>query len=1003
MRVARLHLSFLIATLFLLALPTLSAQQITYYDFNAPQADPTQVSYSCGASQIQAVSNGPAPAPLFCFNDQTGANANPSFISDFFPPSIDPTGGQGSTQYAVQTTPSSGYQDQSLWFSVPQKVVDGFTSWFAFKITPNGTTADGIAFVIQNASGGGNDTDTGCAEQGSGVSTIGAVGGCMGYGGIDNSVALEFDTYLNGWDSNANHIALQSCGAGVANSPDHSTCNVSLTLNDTSVPALVLNPTTSTANPTAVTLADGNVHQVVVIYNGPNDTPSNYLYVYLDPPFVPGTHTPDPTQGATPIIQGSYDLTSSISPLINSGTTNDSAYVGFTSATGSFFEQDELMAWTFTTHSSVSQLQALSPPGTPTIFYFGTYDFSVTYPVGGPSTSGISMAVTANAISPANFANLMGIGPSQFAGTQCQVYDDTGGNCIIFSASCVYTATNVPVACPNTLSTPYFIDIAESYDNSIQPTSPGLLQGDPLYSAISTIVGDGSTATVTCGTPLVPGGQPYGECAVTPGQSVTIFGAQPAGFNGTFTVTSSSAPNVFTYSSNVNASSTTGGFVTSNNVQNIFTSYVPQNIDGTSAGHTKNFSEFAATAVTVVGSQTQLTAATLTPIQGAADLLTATVTAASSAVFGPGSMPTGTTPAIPPSTVAFLSGVGLTPIPGCEAVPVTPTSATTGTATCSYTPTATGSVLITAQYSDVYHVPSSGTVTLTVAPPYDAAIALTVGNTVQPFGNSITESACITSATSAVATGTVKFYDGATLLSTVKVGSNGCAKWTISPPLGVGTHTLTAFYSGDSHNPSGTSAPVTVTVNPASVWMIPVCGPPTVPYGGTYQCAVGVFYNLGFAKGTLTFTLDGGTPVNMTLNSLGVATYITKPGLGPHSLVVSYAAQGNFGSAGPVTEKFTVVAAPVTVNLTASSKSVKSGKPVTFTASVCSSTGNPSSGSVAFYDGSTLLTTVTVNSKGVASYSTSSLSVGNHTIKAVYNGSPDYGTGSATVSVSITK
>jgi hypothetical protein len=998
MHLSRWKLSLLIAAPLLAVLPTLSAQQITYYDFNTPQANPSQVSYSCAAAGV------PAPtAALFCFNDETGASANPSFIYDTYPPSIDPTGGQGSSQYAIQTTPATGYQGQSLWFSVPQKVVNGFTTWFAFKIDPNGETADGIALVLQNAAGGGNDTDTGCAEQGSGVSAVGAVGGCLGYGGLDNSVALEFDTYQNNWDSNANHIALQSCGAGVANSPDHSTCNVSVTLNNTSVSTLVLNPTTSTANPTAVTLADGNVHQVVVIYNGPNDTPSNYLYVYLDPPFVSGTHTPDPTQGATPIIQGGYDLTTSITPFINSGSTNDSAYVGFTSATGYYFEQDELMAWTFTTHSSVSQLQPLNPPGTPTIFYFGSYDFSVTYPVGGPSTSGISMAVTANAISPADFSSLMGIGPSQFTGTQCQVYDDTGGNCIIFSAACVYTATNVSVACPNTLNTNLFIDIAESYDNSIQPTSPGLLQGDPLYSAISSITGDGTTATVTCGTPLVPGGPPFGECAVTPGQTVTIFGAQPAGFNGTFTVQSSVAPNTFTFLGGASGSSTTGGFVTSNNVQNIFTSYTPETIDGTSAGHTKSFSEFAATALTVVGSQTQVTAATNTPIEGSPDLLTATVTAASNAVPGPGSMPTGTTPAIPPSAVTFFSDAGITTIPGCVNVPVTSTSATTGTATCSYTPTTTGSVLITAQYSDVYHVPSSGMLTLNVAPPFDASIVVTLSSTMPTYGSSVTENVCITPATSAAATGTVALYDGTTLLKTLTLGSNGCAKWTITPPLSVGTHTLTAFYSGDKNNPSGTSAPSTVTVSAAVTKLSASCGPSSVLYGETYQCAVVVSDNGGYAKGAVTFTLDGGTPVNVTLSSCGLAVYVTKASLGAHSLVIYYAAQGNYGAAGPVTEKFTVVVAPVSVNLSASSKSIKSGKPETLTASVCSPVGNPTSGSVSFYDGSTLLTTVAVNSKGVASYTTSTLSVGSHTIKAVYGGSTGYGTGSATVSVTVTK
>ncbi len=999
--------------LFTLALPTaVIAQQITYYDFDIPQANPSQVSYYCNqVSEAVAPTQG---STLFCFNDGTGAAANPSFILDQYPASIDPNGGSGSAHYATQMNPDSGNQDSTMWFSVPQRVTSGFTSWFAFKLTPvaNGQ-ADGIAFVIQNASGGGADSG-GCAATGYGASVYGGAGGCMGYGGVDNSLALEFDTYDNSdfGDPNANHIALQSCGlsdgVGLPNSPNHTNCNVSLLdANGNPVSTLITNPTTSTANPVAVNLADGNVHQAVVIYNGPNDSPANYMYVYLDPPYVAGTHTPDPTQGAVPIFQGTYDITTSISPFISSGTANDSAYVGFTSGTGYFSEQQEVMAWTFTAHTSVSQIQPLNTPGTPTIFNFGSYNFAVTYPVGGPSVSDISMIITANTISPANFSALIATGPSQFTGTQCQVYDDTGGNCIIFSASCVYTDTNAPVACPNTLNTSLFIDVSQGYDNTIQPISPGLLQGDPLYTPIASITGDGSTATVTCGTPLVPGGTPYGECSVTPGQTVTILGAQPAGFNGTVTVAATPATNTFTFASTVSGATTTGGYLTSNNVQNIFTSYTPQTIDASSAGKTKSFSDFVDTAITVVPSQTSLGAATTTPIVGSTDLITATITGLSSQVPGPGSMPTGTTPPIAPSTVNFFTGPSssLTPIANCTGVLVTATSATTGTAPCPYATTAVGPVTITAQYSDAYHTPSSSTLNLNVQPTFDAAIKLTFGSTSLTYPGTTTETVCITPATSSAATGTVKLYDGTNLLTTLTL-SNGCAKWNISPPLGVGVHSMTAAYSGDSNNPAGVSAPTIVTVKVASTLMVPVCGPPSVPYGSSYQCAVGVFYNLGFATGNITYSLDGGAPVSVPLSNIGIAAFVlSKPALGAHHIVLNYAAQGNFGAAGPITIPFTVVVAPVSVGLKASTTSTNSGSPVTFTATVTSSSaGAPSTGTVSFYNGSKLLVTNAVNASGVATYTTTTLPVGSNTIKATYNGSTDYGTGtSSSVTVTIKK
>lgn len=84
---------------------------------------------------------------------------------------------------------------------------------------------DGLAFVIQNAIGSGSDPDpyltsanTGSAETGSGLSVISGGGGGMGYGRIDNSIALEADTFDDSYDPwdygtnyyNGNHMAMQS-------------------------------------------------------------------------------------------------------------------------------------------------------------------------------------------------------------------------------------------------------------------------------------------------------------------------------------------------------------------------------------------------------------------------------------------------------------------------------------------------------------------------------------------------------------------------------------------------------------------------------------------------------------------------------------------------------------------------------------------------------------------------------------------------------------------------
>jgi len=63
-----------------------------------------------------------------------------------------------------------------------------------------------------------------------------------------------------------------------------------------------------------------------------------------------------------------------------------------------------------------------------------------------------------------------------------------------------------------------------------------------------------------------------------------------------------------------------------------------------------------------------------------------------------------------------------------------------------------------------------------------------------------------------------------------------------------------------------------------------------------------------------------------------------------------------------------------------------SGTAVTFTATVISALGTGPTGNVTFKDGATSLGTGTLNSGGQATLTTSSLSVGPHTITGVYSG-----------------
>lgn len=86
--------------------------------------------------------------------------------------------------------------------------------------------------------------------------------------------------------------------------------------------------------------------------------------------------------------------------------------------------------------------------------------------------------------------------------------------------------------------------------------------------------------------------------------------------------------------------------------------------------------------------------------------------------------------------------------------------------------------------------------------------------------------------------------------------------------------------------------------------------------------------------------------------------------------------------------------ATTTTTLTSSRNPSHVGQSVNFTANEAPEFGSKVTGSVAFYDGATLLKTVDVNG-GVAKYTTSTLTQGMHSITATYNGSTSFDGSSA--------
>ena len=383
----------------------------------------------------------------------------------------------------------------SAWFSIPslvnpkagQQVVNlGFTTYFKFQIHTAAiccTPADGFAFVIQNSS----------------ATALGTGSGGLGYAGIPNSLAVEFDTFqdASNSDPNANHVAVQSCGASL-NSPDHTNpppigtgCLVGAGINSSSIPHLGV---TCTSGP----CKDGAIHEVVIEYDAPaSGTGNGTLTVWIDPAFVGTTHTPVST-AVKAINALPYNINN-----IQSTPGLNSAWVGFTASQTSDPQAQDILAWEFSPHAASQVQQQIPPGGTPAIYSFGQHDTIVTYfstftnngcdlmsPTPGDPCL---MTVVATPWDREVFHNTR-LAPGPFDQEQCVVYQGTGGKCIVYSITCQQNShPTIDVPCPQ-ISTPpgpkctfgspgciAFSTSSYTLDN-VTPTNADYLKTDPIGS-----------------------------------------------------------------------------------------------------------------------------------------------------------------------------------------------------------------------------------------------------------------------------------------------------------------------------------------------------------------------------------------------------------------------------------------------------------------------------------------------------------------------------------------
>jgi hypothetical protein len=559
---------------------------------------------------------------------------------------------------------------------------------------------------------------------------------------------------------------------------------------------------------------------------------------------------------------------------------------------------------------------------------------------------------------------------------------------------------------------------ANDFSISANPTSLSLAQGAGGSSSISTAQVRGSAETVA----LTVSGVPNGASASLNPSSVTAGGSSALAVNagtaaiGTYTLTiigtAASATHWTTVTLTVTpATGTTSTTLTSTPSPSVFGQSVTLTATvASSSGHPTGKVSFmdgatslgtgtlnASDQATLVTATLGLGTHSLKAVYGGDANFTGSASSALSQVVKQASSTTLLASSANPSAVGQSVTFAATVVPQFSGTPsgtvlfkdgaiVLGTKKLSGGKASVTTSTLTlGTHSITAAYGgDGNFTASSRALTQSVRKTTSTSLLSSVNPSV--FGQAVAFTATVTPNT---ATGTMTFKDGSTLLGT-KTLSGGKATLSTAA-LTVGSHTITAVYNGSTTFLTSSSSPLSQTVNKSvsKTTVASAANPSVFGQSVTFKATVtAVAPGAGTPTGSVTFE-DGGTPLGTKTLSGGAATLVTSSlGAGSHSITAVYGGATNFTGSNSTALTQTVAKAATSTTVSSSANPSKHGSSVTFTATVKSATTGVPTGKVTVKVDTTTVTFTL--SGGKATYTTSALPVGSHTITATYVGDANF-------------
>ena len=347
-------------------------------------------------------------------------------------------------------------------------------------------------------------------------------------------------------------------------------------------------------------------------------------------------------------------------------------------------------------------------------------------------------------------------------------------------------------------------------------------------------------------------------------------------------------------------------------------------------------------------------------------------------------------PAVPSGNVIFYDGatsLGTVPLNG----------GTPDIASLSILNLTVGTHILTATYGGdtTFAVSTSNTVSQVIN---TAASTVALTSSVNPsvLAQSVIFTAIVTP--SSATTGTVQFKIDGTNFGIPVTLSGGSATSGAATSMTVGNHVITAIYSGDTNYTTGTGtlSGGQIVNQASSVTSVASSANPSAS-GQSLTFTAAVTPNN--ATGTVQFKIDGtifGTPVSL---SGGSATSVATNTLtfGSHVITAIYSGDTNYTtSTGTLSGGQIVYQTSSATAVTSSVNPSVLAQSVTFTATV---SPDNATGTVQFkIDGTNLGAPVSLSGGRATSGAITTLTVGNHTITAVYSGDTTYASSTGTLS-----